>query len=216
MSVLDGANEECQKLHMIIESRGGTAWTQRLVDWVKRGTIKDTTVRLIGPYGQPSVSFLDYPVAVLVGGGCGVSPIMSIWRSLANHPDLKKSPLTKVVFAISARDAAFLKWVESELWRGWETPVHLLRDRHDGTGEEEKKGGDEAADKEEDAEKEEEKDEAPVTEEDSPPPRMKHGVLFEVKVFWTGAGREEVSGEGQEASECVWGGVVSRVRPVGH
>jgi len=76
-------------------------------------------VYIDGPFGSASEDVFKYEVAVLVGGGIGVTPFASILKSIwyrANFPSAKqKSRLTKVYFFWICRDFAMFEWFRSLL-----------------------------------------------------------------------------------------------------
>lgn len=74
-------------------------------------------VYIDGPFGSASEDVFKYEVAVLVGGGIGVTPFASILKSIwyrMNYPQ-KKTRLRKVYFFWVCRDFGSFEWFRSLL-----------------------------------------------------------------------------------------------------
>uniref|UniRef100_A0A7S1XIV4 FAD-binding FR-type domain-containing protein n=1 Tax=Erythrolobus australicus TaxID=1077150 RepID=A0A7S1XIV4_9RHOD len=65
-------------------------WTTALYELAEKEKLGDADdgrplkARMRGPFGAPAESFSGYPHVLLVGTGIGVTPLLSIWLSLAN------------------------------------------------------------------------------------------------------------------------------------
>ncbi|KAL2550505.1 Ferric reduction oxidase 2 [Forsythia ovata] len=69
------------KLSIVIKSEG--TWSQNLYQKLAFSTPTDCLeVSVEGPYGPPSTSFLRHDMLVMVSGGSGITPFMSIIREL--------------------------------------------------------------------------------------------------------------------------------------
>ena len=67
-----------------------------------------------GPFGTASQEVYDYPVAVLVAGGIGVTPFASIlkdiWYRFKNRSEFPAMKLQKVYFYWIAREKEAFEW----------------------------------------------------------------------------------------------------------
>eukprot|EP01038_Epipyxis_sp_PR26KG_P009358 gene9358-12608_t len=86
-------------------------WTQKLQSMVKESKSKETQleIRIEGPYGNSMIDIegYRYEVILLISGGIGVTPMLSIWNYLVNE-QAKGRPLRKVIFVSSAKDENIL------------------------------------------------------------------------------------------------------------
>lgn len=46
-----------------------------------------------GPYGVHDFNYRRYPVLVLVGGGVGITPVMSMLKDIYNHGDYSENEM---------------------------------------------------------------------------------------------------------------------------
>jgi len=79
-----------------IKDMGKNTWTNALKNAIQKG--KELTIRFHGPYGHVN---LNHEVFVLVAGGIGVTPMMSILCDLFYH---RKNHVNKVYFNWSIRN----------------------------------------------------------------------------------------------------------------
>ena len=62
-------------------------WTEALQTYVSRcKPPKELQIRVEGPIGAPSQQYRDHAVVVLIGAGVGVTPMVSVVRSLLDNP----------------------------------------------------------------------------------------------------------------------------------
>eukprot|EP01087_Luapelamoeba_hula_P007878 TRINITY_DN1936_c0_g1_i1.p1 TRINITY_DN1936_c0_g1~~TRINITY_DN1936_c0_g1_i1.p1 ORF type:complete len:501 (+),score=60.35 TRINITY_DN1936_c0_g1_i1:83-1585(+) len=87
------------------------------------GTVE---VKVDGPYGDFSYYYSTAQVVVLIGGGIGITPLISILkhlvhkmtsrsRSPSNHRQEQQYPVTKVYFFWACKKASHFNWVQKEL-----------------------------------------------------------------------------------------------------
>ncbi|KAG9293275.1 hypothetical protein G9A89_010646 [Geosiphon pyriformis] len=100
-----------------LKTSGG--FTKRLFNKAQDTTSeKETTfkMRVEGPYGKPSVNFKDYRTVLLVGGGIGVTPIMSIIQDLVDRQVTGVPLKTQLIFFVwIIPDLDAYSWFEMEL-----------------------------------------------------------------------------------------------------
>jgi len=92
-----------ENITMHIKDSGG--YTHALRETASKGGI--TKIKVDGPYGRVGVKISDYKVILLLAGGVGVTPMISILKDLMQT---SKGLLTKVYFVWTVRDPAALEW----------------------------------------------------------------------------------------------------------
>eukprot|EP00026_Physarum_polycephalum_P006583 Phypoly_transcript_06631.p1 GENE.Phypoly_transcript_06631~~Phypoly_transcript_06631.p1 ORF type:complete len:308 (+),score=16.03 Phypoly_transcript_06631:755-1678(+) len=76
-------------ISLAIRDMGGQSWTHQLHKLMEETLLPDRIkVRLDGPYGRMSIDLFNYPVLVLIAGGIGISPLVSILSEYHNNPNL--------------------------------------------------------------------------------------------------------------------------------
>nr|ABJ16556.1 Fe(III)-chelate reductase [Citrus junos] len=89
-TVTFNCNMEQDKLSILIKTEG--SWTQKLYQQIS-SSVDRLEVSVEGPYGPNSAHFLRHESLVMVSGGSGISPFISIVRELIfqsnNNPDYK-------------------------------------------------------------------------------------------------------------------------------
>jgi len=96
------------RLTMHIKDSGG--FTNALREKAKTGGI--TKIKMDGPYGRVGVKLSDYKIIVLIAGGVGVTPMISILKDLLQT---SKGLLTKVYFLWIVRDPLAFEWFADAL-----------------------------------------------------------------------------------------------------
>ncbi|KAJ6227372.1 nadph oxidase [Anaeramoeba flamelloides] len=90
-------------------------WSKSVVDCPDK-LLLDKPVKIEGPLGTSSLSVLDYRYLVLIGGGCGVGPILSLMFTLM---ELRKSTfgekLIKIKFFWMVKDFQSLELFQDQL-----------------------------------------------------------------------------------------------------
>jgi len=73
-------------------------------------------LRVDGPFGAPTEDAFDHEIAVLVGGGIGVTPFASILKDIwYRHQRKEKMKLQRVEFFWICRDTEAFEWFQSLL-----------------------------------------------------------------------------------------------------
>jgi ferric-chelate reductase len=77
----------------------------------EEGKTKPYFIRIEGPYGKPSIRFENYKVLLLVSGGIGATPNISMLQYLANQMKVGKlAHIEKIYFVWSTRTLDSLEW----------------------------------------------------------------------------------------------------------
>lgn len=91
----------CKEIVFYIKAIGG--YTKELFQKASDGSLKDCTVLLEGPYGHPSVSYQKYQNVLLIAGGIGITPMVSIFGFLvSNQATLKQN--VKLVWSVRTQN----------------------------------------------------------------------------------------------------------------
>jgi len=116
-SVSSGPDERYLEIH--IKALGDH--TRKLVDAAKTGGMTKMWIRSDGPYGGHNFNFRRYPVILLVCGGVGVTPVISMIRDIYRfgnlHPSSKKKPswVEKVYLLWTVQKKEQYSWFRDEL-----------------------------------------------------------------------------------------------------
>lgn len=99
-TVTSSSNLEPERLSVIIKKEG--TWTQNLYKTLAKPHVHDCLhVKVEGPYGPLSKNFLRYDSLILVSGGSGITPFISIIRELVHQRTTLNRP-TPVLLLICA------------------------------------------------------------------------------------------------------------------
>ncbi|XP_051126817.1 ferric reduction oxidase 2-like isoform X2 [Andrographis paniculata] len=80
-TVTSSSNLEPERLSVLIKSAG--SWTKNLYDAISSpSSVDHLQVSVEGPYGPASTNFLRHDVLVMISGGSGIAPFISIIREL--------------------------------------------------------------------------------------------------------------------------------------
>ncbi|KAF1863554.1 hypothetical protein Lal_00030602 [Lupinus albus] len=109
-TITSNSNLEHEKFSVVIKS-GGT-WTQKLYKLLSNhSTIDRLGVSVEGPYGPASTDFLRHDTLVLISGGSGITPFISIIRELLSVKTTFKCKTPKVVLICSFRTYSSLSMI---------------------------------------------------------------------------------------------------------
>ncbi|KAL2536443.1 Ferric reduction oxidase 2 [Forsythia ovata] len=99
-TISSNSNLEPEKLSVIIKGEG--SWSKKLYHMLSSPTSVDRLdVSIEGPYGPTSTDFLRHDLLVMVSGGSGITPFISIIRELIYASETLKSK-TPEILLISA------------------------------------------------------------------------------------------------------------------
>jgi predicted ferric reductase len=96
-------------------------WTERLYEVCKQE--KNITLRVDGPYGRSSINYYEYSTIFLIGGGIGITPLVSMLQKYSQKIQNKKVRiLKKIVFIWTIRKVEHFEWFDKLLLELSELP----------------------------------------------------------------------------------------------
>ncbi|CAL5382027.1 unnamed protein product [Camellia sinensis] len=100
-TISSSSNLEPDELSIIIKNEG--SWTEKLYQMLSSPSPVDRLgMSIEGPYGSISTDFLRHDMPVMVSGGSGIAPFISITRDLVFTTSNLKSTTTSQILLISA------------------------------------------------------------------------------------------------------------------
>ncbi|KAL9303994.1 hypothetical protein ACSQ67_021257 [Phaseolus vulgaris] len=110
-TVTSNSNLEQDKLSVVIKSEG--TWTNKLYKLLSTpSTIDRLSVSVEGPYGPASTNYLRHETLVMVSGGSGITPFLSIIRELIYLNTTFKCKTPKVVLICVFKNSSSLSMVD--------------------------------------------------------------------------------------------------------
>ncbi|XP_076906789.1 ferric reduction oxidase 2-like [Bidens hawaiensis] len=105
------SNLEPEKLSVIIKGEG--SWSKKLYQILSSPTSIDRLdVCVEGPYGPISTNFLRHDMLVMVSGGSGITPFISIFRELVFLKETLKRNVPKILLISAFKDSSDLTMLE--------------------------------------------------------------------------------------------------------
>ncbi|CAO2838775.1 unnamed protein product [Amaranthus hypochondriacus] len=108
-TVSSNDNMEPDKISIVLKT-GGT-WTNKLYKEIS-SSIDRLEVSVEGPYGPASTDFLKHDSLVLISGGSGMTPYISIIRELIHQSNTQKVRTPKVLLICAFKTAADLTMLD--------------------------------------------------------------------------------------------------------
>ncbi|XP_057795229.1 ferric reduction oxidase 2-like [Salvia miltiorrhiza] len=106
-TISSSSSLESDKISVIIKGEG--KWTTKLNDLIASPTPPDRLdVSIEGPYGPASTDFLRHDLLVMVGGGSGVTPFISIIRELIHTAETLNRRSPRILLIAAFRNSADL------------------------------------------------------------------------------------------------------------
>ncbi|XP_074263344.1 ferric reduction oxidase 2-like [Silene latifolia] len=105
-TITSSSNLESDRLSVMIKVGGN--WSRKLYDVVSSSSVDRLEVSVEGPYGPASNHFLRYETLVMVCGGSGITPFISIIRDLLYASSTLKSQMPKVLLISSFKNSSEL------------------------------------------------------------------------------------------------------------
>ncbi|KAL7203348.1 hypothetical protein ACSBR2_016607 [Camellia fascicularis] len=100
-TISSSSNLEPDELSIIIKNEG--SWSEKLYQMLSSPSLVDRlSMSIEGPYGPISADFLRHDMLVMVSGGSGIVPFISITRDLVFTTSTLKSTTTPQILLISA------------------------------------------------------------------------------------------------------------------
>ncbi|KAL2336002.1 hypothetical protein Fmac_010448 [Flemingia macrophylla] len=110
-TVTSNSNLEKEKLSVVIKSEG--TWTRKLHHLLSTpSTIDRLAVSVEGPYGPASTNYLRHDTLVMVSGGSGITPFISIVRELIYLKTTFKCKTPKVVLICAFKNSSSLSMLD--------------------------------------------------------------------------------------------------------
>ncbi|KAH7664444.1 Ferric-chelate reductase (NADH) protein [Dioscorea alata] len=110
-TISSSSNLEPEKLSIIIKKEG--SWTQRLYQMLSSPSCPQRLdISVEGPYGPVSLNFLRYDSLVLVSGGSGITPFISVIRELIYRSTTLASPTPNILLVCAFKTSADLTMLD--------------------------------------------------------------------------------------------------------
>ncbi|XP_051126633.1 ferric reduction oxidase 2-like [Andrographis paniculata] len=106
-TVISNSNLEPERLSVMIKSEG--SWTKNLYDIVSSpSSIDRLQVAIEGPYGPASTNFLRHDILVMICGGSGIAPFISIIKELMFVSSTLKFTTPKIMLVSVFKNSSHL------------------------------------------------------------------------------------------------------------
>ncbi|KNA22203.1 hypothetical protein SOVF_036040 [Spinacia oleracea] len=109
-TVSSNDNMEPDRLSIIFKTGG--SWTTKLYKELSSSSLDRVEVAVEGPYGPASTSFIKHKTLVLISGGSGMTPYISIIREIIHQSNTQKGPVPKVLLICAFKQAADLTMLD--------------------------------------------------------------------------------------------------------
>ncbi|KAI3681791.1 hypothetical protein L6452_36596 [Arctium lappa] len=110
-TVTSSSNLEHEKLSVMIKGEG--SWSKKLYQVLSSpNPIDQLDISVEGPYGPISTNFLRHDMLVMVSGGSGITPFISIFRELVFTTEILKSKAPKILLISAFKDSSDLTMLE--------------------------------------------------------------------------------------------------------
>lgn len=108
-TITSNCDMEADKLSIIVKSDG--SWSQKLYKELS-SSLDHLEVSVEGPYGPSSSHFLRHDLLVMVSGGSGIAPFISIIREILFQSTKKKTRVPAILLICAFRNSADLTMLE--------------------------------------------------------------------------------------------------------
>ncbi|GKU88056.1 hypothetical protein SLEP1_g2365 [Rubroshorea leprosula] len=109
-TISSSSNLEPDSISVLIKTEG--SWSRKLYDMVSSPSIDRLEIALEGPYGPASTHFLRHDKLVMVSGGSGITPFISIIRELLHLSKTSKCRIPKLVLICAFKKSSDLTWLD--------------------------------------------------------------------------------------------------------
>ncbi|XP_021726705.1 ferric reduction oxidase 4-like isoform X2 [Chenopodium quinoa] len=124
-TVISNNNMEPDKLSIAFKGEG--SWTRKIYNELSSSSLERLQVSVEGPYGPGSTSFLKHESLVLISGGSGITPFISIIREMIHRSNTQKGKVPKVLLVCAFKHAADLTMLDLLLPAVESTPDDLSK-----------------------------------------------------------------------------------------
>lgn len=108
-TITSNSSLEADKLSIIVKSEG--SWSQKLYKELS-SSLDHLEVSVEGPYGPSSSHFLRHDSLVMVSGGSGIAPFISIIREILFQGSKQKTEIPSILLVCAFRNSADLAMLE--------------------------------------------------------------------------------------------------------
>ncbi|KAJ0598196.1 putative ferric-chelate reductase (NADH) [Helianthus annuus] len=110
-TITSSSNLEPEKLSVMIKSEG--SWSRKLYQMLSSpNSIDRLDVCVEGPYGPVATNFLRHDMLVMVSGGSGITPFISIFRELVYTTETLKCKAPKILLISAFKNSSDLTMLE--------------------------------------------------------------------------------------------------------
>ncbi|PWA82734.1 ferric reduction oxidase 2 [Artemisia annua] len=110
-TISSSSNLEPEKLSVTIKGEG--SWSKKLYQMLSSpNPVHQLDVCIEGPYGPASTNFLKHDMLVMVSGGSGITPFISIFRELVFTTETLKCKAPKILLISAFKDSSELTMLE--------------------------------------------------------------------------------------------------------
>ncbi|GJV61159.1 ferric reduction oxidase 2 [Tanacetum coccineum] len=110
-TISSSSNLEPEKLSIMIKGEG--SWSKKLYQILSSpNPVEQLDVCVEGPYGPISTNFLRHDMLVMVSGGSGITPFISIFRELVYTNETLKCKAPKILLISAFKDSSDLTMLE--------------------------------------------------------------------------------------------------------
>ncbi|CAI9101896.1 OLC1v1000050C2 [Oldenlandia corymbosa var. corymbosa] len=111
-TVVSNSSLEPDTLSVVIKCEG--SWTKKLYDVVSSPSSIDHRLQVAveGPYGPPTTHFLRHDTLVMISGGSGITPMISIIRDLIFMSSEQKCKTPKLVLVSTFKNTSHLSMLD--------------------------------------------------------------------------------------------------------
>ncbi|KAK7374309.1 hypothetical protein VNO80_07737 [Phaseolus coccineus] len=110
-TIISNSNLEPKVLSVVIKGEG--TWSQKLYQMLATPSAVDhLSVSVEGPYGPASTDYLRYDTLVMVSGGSGITPFISIIRELMYLSTAFRCRTPKVILICAFKNSSYLSMLD--------------------------------------------------------------------------------------------------------
>ncbi|KAF9615573.1 hypothetical protein IFM89_024662 [Coptis chinensis] len=109
-TITSSSNLEPEKLSIVIKKEG--TWSQKLYQILSTPSVDRLDVTVEGPYGPISTNFLRRDSLVMVSGGSGITPFISIIRELISKSTTMKTKPPQILLVCAFKNTADLTMLD--------------------------------------------------------------------------------------------------------
>ncbi|PIN05823.1 Ferric reductase, NADH/NADPH oxidase [Handroanthus impetiginosus] len=110
-TISSNSNLEPERLSVLIKCEG--SWTKKLYDMISSPTsIDHLQVSVEGPYGPATTNFLRHDTLVMISGGSGIAPMISIIKELIFISSTSKHKIPKIMLISAFKNTSYLSTLD--------------------------------------------------------------------------------------------------------